>query len=41
MFYGDRMSAVVDKWGNYWSIATHVEDVPPEELRRRAAAHKG
>jgi PhnB protein len=37
-FYGDRMSGVVDRWGNYWSIATHVEDVPPEELARRAAA---
>jgi PhnB protein len=41
MFYGDRIGAVADKWGNYWSIATHVEDVPPEEMRRRAAAHKG
>jgi PhnB protein len=42
MFYGDRIGAVVDRWGNYWSIATHVEDVPPEEMRRRAAAaHKG
>jgi PhnB protein len=42
MFYGDRIGAVVDKWGNYWSIATHVEDVPPDEMKRRAAAaHKG
>jgi PhnB protein len=41
MFYGDRLGGVVDKWGNDWSVATHVEDVPPEELRRRAAAHKG
>ena len=38
MFYGDRMSGVVDKWGNYWSIATHVEDVAPEEMQRRMAA---
>jgi PhnB protein len=38
MFYGDRMSGVVDQWGNYWAIATHVEDVPPEEMSRRLAA---
>lgn len=36
-FYGDRMSAVVDPWGNYWSIATHVEDVTPEEMKGRIA----
>jgi PhnB protein len=42
MFYGDRIGAVVDRWGNYWSIATHVEDVAPDEMKRRAAAaHKG
>jgi PhnB protein len=42
MFYGDRMAGVVDKWGNYWSIATHVEDVSPEEMKRRAAQmHQG
>jgi PhnB protein len=40
MFYGDRMGGVVDKWGNYWSIATHVEDVSPEELQRRMASQK-
>jgi PhnB protein len=38
MFYGDRMSGVVDRWGNYWGIATHVEDVPPDEIERRVAA---
>jgi uncharacterized glyoxalase superfamily protein PhnB len=42
MFYGDRMGGVADKWGNQWFIGTHVEDVAPEELKRRAAAaHKG
>lgn len=37
-FYGDRNSRVIDAWGNTWGIATHVEDVPPEELKRRAEA---
>jgi PhnB protein len=37
-FYGDRRANVVDAAGNQWFIATHVEDVPPEELEQRAAA---
>lgn len=37
-FYGDRMAGVQDAQGNQWWIATHVEDVPPEEQDRRAAA---
>lgn len=37
-FYGDRHAAVEDPSGNYWWIATHIEDVTPDELRRRAAA---
>jgi len=36
-FYGDRHGAVKDPSGNTWWIATHVEDVPPEELQKRAA----
>ena len=36
-FYGDRSGGVKDSCGNIWYIATHVEDVPPDELRRRAA----
>ena len=36
-FYGDRNAGVEDPLGNYWWIATHVEDVPPEEMKRRAA----
>jgi PhnB protein len=36
-FYGDRGGLVVDPFGHKWWIATHVEDVPPEELKRRAA----
>jgi PhnB protein len=37
-FYGDRSAGVQDTVGNRWWIATHREDVPPEELRRRADA---
>ncbi len=35
-FYGDRHGAVEDCCGNQWWIATHVEDVPDDELARRA-----
>ena len=34
-FYGDRSGGVEDPQGNYWWIATHVEDVSPEEMDRR------
>jgi PhnB protein len=34
-FWGDRAGAVKDDFGNVWWIATHVEDVSPEELKRR------
>jgi PhnB protein len=37
-FYGDRTSAVQDPFGNIWGIATHVEDVPPDEMQKRAEA---
>ena len=37
-FYGDRSGQFEDPWGHRWSVATHVEDVDPEELGRRAAA---
>ena len=37
-FYGDRSAAVKDPAGNDWGIATHVEDVPPEEIEKRAEA---
>ncbi|HEX3952333.1 MAG TPA: VOC family protein [Stellaceae bacterium] len=37
-FYGDRSGAVKDPFGHTWHIATHIEDVPPDELDRRAAA---
>lgn len=35
-FYGDRMAGVDDPLGNQWWIATHVEDVSPEEMQRRS-----
>jgi PhnB protein len=35
LFYGDRHGSVKDPAGNYWSIATHIEDVPREELAKR------
>ncbi len=38
-FYGDRNAGVKDPVGNTWWIATHIEDVPPDELRKRGAAH--
>jgi PhnB protein len=37
-FYGDRHGGVKDPAGNIWWIATHQEDVPPDELARRAKA---
>ena len=37
-FYGDRMGGLQDPFGHLWHVATHVEDVSPEELERRAAA---
>jgi PhnB protein len=35
-FYGDRMARFADPFGHVWSIATHIEDVPPSEMGRRA-----
>jgi len=37
-FWGDRLAAVKDRFGNIWNLATHVEDVSAEELQRRMAA---
>ena len=34
-FYGDRMGTLEDPFGHLWSVATHIEDVPPEEMDRR------
>ncbi len=38
MFYGDRLGMLADPFGHSWSFATHIEDVSPDEMRRRAAA---
>jgi PhnB protein len=35
-FWGDRFGSFTDPFGHSWSIATHVEDVPPEEMAERA-----
>lgn len=37
-FYGDRTATLTDPFGHEWTVATHVEDVSPEEMQRRAAA---
>jgi uncharacterized glyoxalase superfamily protein PhnB len=38
MFYGDRSGSVRDPSGNNWTIATHKEDVPAPEMKKRAEA---
>jgi len=40
-FYGDRSGTLEDPFGHVWTVATHVEDVPPQELERRAKAQCG
>ena len=37
-FYGDRSGTIVDPFGHIWTIATHIEDVGPEEMNRRFEA---
>jgi PhnB protein len=37
-FYGDRSGTITDPFGHIWTIASHVEDVSPEEMKRRMAA---
>ena len=39
-FYGDRSGTLEDPFGHVWTVATHVEDVPPEEIERRLADMK-
>ncbi|MFI6869609.1 VOC family protein [Nocardia sp. NPDC050406] len=36
-FYGDRTAVFEDPWGHRWTVATHVEDVSPEEMEKRMA----
>jgi PhnB protein len=40
-FYGDRSGTVVDPFGHVWTIATHKEDLTPEEISKRAAEMHG
>ena len=37
-FYGDRSGTLIDPFGHMWTVATHVEDVAPEEMERRMEA---
>ena len=37
-FYGDRSGSLIDPFGHKWTIATHIEDVTPEEMEKRMAA---
>ncbi len=37
-FYGDRSASLLDPFGHMWSVATHVEDVSPEEMKKRMTA---
>ena len=36
-FYGDRSGTLIDPFGHSWTLATHVEDVPEDEIQRRMA----
>jgi len=38
MFWGDRMGNLIDPFGHQWAIATHKEDLSPEEMQKRMAA---
>lgn len=40
-FYGDRAGSFADPFGHLWHVASHIEDVSPEEMERRAAAAMG
>jgi PhnB protein len=40
-FYGDRSGQFEDPFGHRWSVATHIEDVPPDEIAKRAAEEMG
>lgn len=39
-FYGDRSGTLTDPYGHVWTVATHKEDVAPEEIEKRMAAMK-
>jgi len=37
MFWGDRYGQIRDPYGHIWAIATHKEDLSPEEIEKRSA----
>jgi PhnB protein len=39
-FYGDRNGTITDPFGHDWTLATHIEDVTPEEMKRRMSQQK-
>jgi PhnB protein len=40
-FYGDRSGSFTDPFGHIWYVASHIEDVSPEDMEQRAAAAMG
>jgi len=36
--YGDRSGSLLDGWGNHWYIASHLEDLTPQEIAEKATA---
>jgi PhnB protein len=40
-FYGDRDGYIIDPFGHGWAVASHVEDVTPDEMARRMAGLSG
>ncbi|GAC1433447.1 MAG: Dot/Icm type IV secretion system effector PhnB [Terriglobales bacterium] len=40
-FYGDRSGTLSDPFGHQWTVATHTEDVTPEEMKKRMASQSG
>jgi PhnB protein len=40
-FYGDRSGSLLDPFGHMWSVATHIEDVSPEEMKKRMSSAIG
>jgi PhnB protein len=40
-FYGDRSGQFEDPWGHRWNVASHVEDLTPEDMQKRAAEAMG
>lgn len=37
MFWGDRFGTLIDPFGHHWSLATHIEDVAPQDMKKRQA----